>query len=434
MTSPTILNRDSVLEGLKWVFRDGKNTGSEFILAQPAHLAGGRTVDRITWAEIDSVVTKLQQAKLRTESSFQWSNVAEFSLIPLSENGAFERFLEEKEFEGQGDNPSSFIIGSASPEFAAYLLCLIVQYPDTHKTSRWVMLRHRVRAYIREGVESRRVHRLTGDTLLDVVAEFLWVTTLRIESTKETSDFEALANAFLFQAAYNADAVARIGLDPMFGPRSIQRARRTQSESFDAPRQVYESDLVHHYLMGVAAEIPLLEYLAYYHIAEHFFEKVFNDDLVKQVREGIVDPAFSARRAKDIQGIVKIVTKAQRQVREGGGVNEQRALQLVLDRFVKIPRLISDLEAYDSTLVDYYGTHDVPFAGASKVELRMADEEAVKSAAARRIYKVRNSLVHAKEGEHPRYAPFAHDGELSREIPLMRFAAEQVIIAHGKAL
>jgi hypothetical protein len=42
--------------------------------------------------------------------------------------------------------------------------------------------------------------------------------------------------------------------------------------------------------------------------------------------------------------------------------------------------------------------------------------------------------VHAKEGELPKYAPFAHDEELAREIPLMRFTAEQIVIAHGRVL
>lgn len=273
-----------------------------------------------------------------------------------------------------------------------------------------------------------------ADSLFEALGESLRVTTLRITSNKSRSDFELLANSFLFHAAYNIDAAARIGLDSMFRAQAIQRVRRTQTGFLDAPRQTYDADLVHHYLMGVAAEIPLLEYLAYYHIAEHFFDKIFNEDLVNQIRSGITDPSFSARRNKDIQSIIRIVTKAQRQVRDEGGVNEQRALQLVLDRFVNVSRLAADLDAYDATLVDYYANNDVPFAGASKAAIRGRDEEAARGAIAKRIYKVRNALVHAKEGELPKYAPFAHDEELAREIPLMRFTAEQIIIAQGKVL
>ncbi|MFJ3418296.1 hypothetical protein ACIPN8_18270 [Streptomyces sp. NPDC086082] len=85
-------------------------------------------------------------------------------------------------------------------------------------------------------------------------------------------------------------------------------------------------------------------------------------------------------------------------------------------------------------MAPYYADNDVPFAGARKVNLRTDDEEAARAAIAKRIYKVRNALVHAKEGELPKYAPFAHAEEISREIPLIRFAAEQIVIKNGKAL
>lgn len=271
-------------------------------------------------------------------------------------------------------------------------------------------------------------------SLFDVVAEGFRATTLRITAAKARSDFEALANSFLFHAAYNTDAAARIGLEPWFRQGAIQRIRRSQTDTLDAPRQTYNVDLVHHYLMGVAAEIPLLEYLAYYHVAEHFFEEVFTEDLVNQVRSGITDPSFSARRDKDVKSIIRIVTKVQRQVKDEGRVNEQQALRLVLDRFVNVSRLAADLDAYDSALVDYYTNNAVPFAGASKVDIRGKDEDVARKKIANRIYRVRNALVHAKEGELPKYAPFAHDEELAREIPLMRFTAEQIIIAQGKAL
>ncbi|MFH8494154.1 hypothetical protein [Streptomyces coeruleorubidus] len=432
MSSLPDVSSEAIMKGLKYVFRNGEDQDGTFTIPTPAPLSGGRTVDRITRDEIEIILARLNQSKSRTESSFHWEKEAEFSLLPLNGGGMFDRMFEEKQFVGQGENSVTYAIGRASPEFAAYLLCAAAQHPEIYKAPRWTILRHRVRSLIREGADSRVIDRLTGNSLLDVVAESLYVTTLRVSSEKARADFGALANSFLFHAAYNSDAAARIGLDPMFKQRSIQRLRRSQGGSFDAPRQTYEDDLVHHYLMGVAAEIPLLEYLAYYHVAEHFFVQVYNDDLVNQVRAGITDPSFSARRAKDIQAIIRVVEKAQRQVKDEGGVNEQRALQLVFDRFVTIPRLISDLDAYDNSLIDYYASSDVAFAGASKVNLRMDDEDKARSALARRIYKVRNALVHAKEGEMPKYAPFAHDEELSREIPLMRFAAEQIIIAHGK--
>ncbi|MEU3904738.1 hypothetical protein AB0F20_13030 [Streptomyces goshikiensis] len=437
MSEKPVVSEELIAAGLQKVFGLNEGEDGDFTFREPITLQDGKSIHGVTKAEISEVVARLNEAKVTTESFFQWGSEAEFSLVSLDSIGAFDRFFEDKEFPGQGENPVTFKIGRPSREFSAYLLCLFSENPLLLKSHRHRMLLNRVRSFSegRTAVNPARYRRpVECDSLFEIFSESLRVTTLRITSTKARSDFELLANSFLFHAAYNTDAAARIGLDSMFRPQAIQRVRRTQTGSLDAPRQTYDADLVHHYLMGVAAEIPLLEYLAYYHIAEHFFEKIFNEDLVNQVRSGITDPSFSARRNKDIQSIIKIVTKIQRQVKDEGGVNEQRALQLVLDRFVNVGRLAADLDTYDATLVDYYAGNDVPFAGASKAAIRGGDEEAARASIAKRIYKVRNALVHAKEGELPKYAPFAHDEELAREIPLMRFTAEQIIIAQGKVL
>ena len=59
------------------------------------------------------------------------------------------------------------------------------------------------------------------------------------------------------------------------------------------------------------------------------------------------------------------------------------------------------------------------------------DTDRLFRALGRRIYTVRNAVVHAKEGSRKRYRPFEHDAELRRETPLMRVLAELVIIGSG---
>jgi hypothetical protein len=438
MSEEPVVSEELITAGLRRVFRLNEGENGDFYLPDPIRLDNEKTINGVTKAEISEISARLNSAKLKNESSFQWGTEAEFSLVSLDSIGAFDRYFEDKEFAGQGDNAVTFKVGKPSREFSAYLLCIFAENPLLLRTPRHRMLLNRIRSYgadrAQMGVVRHRRRPLEAESLFDAIGESLRVTTLRINSTKIRVDFEKLANSFLFHAAYNTDLAARIGLDPVFRAQAIQRVRRTQFDALEAPRKTYETDLVHHYLMGVAAEIPLLEYLAYYHIAEHYFVEVFNEDLVNQVRSGITDPSFSTRRDKDIQSIIRIINKAQRQVKDEGGVNEQRSLRLVLDRFVNLDRLATDLDAYDATLVDYYAKSDAPFAGASKADIRGADEEAARNAIAKRIYKVRNALVHAKEGELPKYAPFAHDDELAREIPLMRFTAEQIVIAQGKAL
>ncbi|MFF7876748.1 hypothetical protein ACFZDM_21265 [Streptomyces californicus] len=417
------------------VIHEAVDTEKGFAITNAVPLSGGRSVSLMSSAEISTTLEKLQTAEIDNPSSLKWDNTAEFSLVSLDRRWGFERFFEDDQLASQGENPITYSVGKSSVDFTAFLLCLIGQDPAKYyRTARWSMIARRVRMLTEESPRSRRIDRLTGDSLLDFVSEVLGVTTLQVSATKGGADFEILANSFLFHVAYNMDIVARIGMDSLLEPRSIQRVRRGKSSSLDAPRKSYKADLVQHYLMGVAAEIPLLEYLSYYHIAEHFFHRVFNDDLVEQVKKGITDPSFSVRRSRDVQGIIKTVDKALRQTREEGGFNEPKALQLVIERYVNLPRLIQDLDAYDGAIIEYYANNDVPFAGAGKVALRDASEGKVHDSLAKRIYKVRNALVHAKDGDLPKYAPFTHDAELLKEIPLMRLVAEQVLIEHGKAL
>lgn len=432
--SSVSVDKEQLFTALSRIFPGLSQYETGLFLSEQLQLFEDRVIDGVTVGEINEINARLASAVTRGGGGIIWPNGAEFVVSSLNDDRSFDRFFDDRSIEGQGEHALTYRISKPSKEFTAFLLCSLSDDEAVRTSSRWALIRHRARM-IRNGRGPRRVlEELRDGSLLDLVGDLLGISTLRVESPKVRSDFEVLANSFLFHVAYNMDIAARLGnvADLFFRGSRIQRVRRVNPDVFDAPRQTYNTDLVHHYLVGVAAEIPLLQYLSYYHIAEHYFEKVFNDDLVEQVQKAITDPSFSVRRAKDVQGIVKVVNKAQRQVKEEGGVNELRALQLVIEKFVDLGRLADDLDAYDGTLVQHYKQYGVPFAEAGKVDLRLPDVDDAKVALAKRIYKIRNALVHAKEGTLPRYAPFAHDEELAKEIPLIRFAAEQVIIAHGR--
>ncbi|WP_148021185.1 hypothetical protein [Streptomyces sp. OR43] len=428
------IDRKTLLKGIQCAVPAAKETDAGILLHWTGvELPDGKWSNLLSNEEIEEIIENLKTATL-TEASVEWSTYAEFSLLSLSPGGLFEDYFEENSIVGSGEHPIKYTVGIPSKEFLSYLLCEAAQIPAEKRAKKWRFMRIRTRHIAARLKDQAAAQDLGVACALDVIAQATHTISLRIESPKIRTDYEDLANSFLFHAAYNLDAAARIGRDPIFQEPVAQRYDRTQAGSLDAPRQWYEKDLVHHYLMGVAAEIPLLEFLAHYHIAEHFFEKVFNDDLVNTVRKEITDPGFSVRRAKDIQNVIKTIRDAQRQVREEGGVNELKALKLTFEKFVTLRRLIADLNSYDASLIDYYKANRVSFADAEKVDLLNPDEQVVFKALAARVYKVRNSLVHAKEGRSPRYAPFAHDVELSKEIPIMRFAAEQIIIAQGKLI
>lgn len=48
--------------------------------------------------------------------------------------------------------------------------------------------------------------------------------------------------------------------------------------------------------------------------------------------------------------------------------------------------------------------------------------------------RIKNSIVHSKSGEKAVYSPFVDDDALRKEIPLLRYIAEEIIIKTSSLL
>ena len=255
--------------------------------------------------------------------------------------------------------------------------------------------------------------------------------TLKVTSDirKSPSEFDKFSSAFLFNITYNTDTalVQQRDFDELFRTARITRNRRSNFDEIDPPRRTYVSDLIHHYQLAVGTENPMLEYICYYHIAEHFFESVFNEDLVDKVRNKLTHPDFSYKRKKDISSLIKEIGKSIKIRDESMTFNEQEGLRLTLKKHINIKELVQKLNEYDRSLVDYYKVESVAFSGAATVHLEGDDEELIFKHLAARIYKNRNSIVHSKESEKEKYTPFRDDKTLVKEVPLLRFISEKII-------
>ena len=251
---------------------------------------------------------------------------------------------------------------------------------------------------------------------------------LRLRADQDTSlqTFAALANAFLFQLSYNLDvSVVPVRSFEEFGRATrLGRLRRARVEDIDPPRRTYIPDLVYYYQMAVSSDSPILQYLSYYHVAEYFFESVFQDDLIERVRTRLTQPDFSYRRKKDIRALIADISKALRVRGETTAFNEQEALRLTLSKFVPLADLSQRVAEYDPDLVRYYRETNVPFSIGDPFDLEDQDPARALSLLASRIYRTRNAIVHSKESERVRYVPFRHDRLLAREVPLLRFISE----------
>lgn len=256
---------------------------------------------------------------------------------------------------------------------------------------------------------------------------------LRITSDKDkgVSSWPKLAEAAYFHLSYNIDIAFMpfSTIDELARPAAISRVRRSKLSELDAPRRAYIRDLVHHYQLAVSAESPMLEYISHYHVAEHWFESIYQDDLVQNVQEKITSPAFSHKRKQDVQTLIRTISKAVQLRNEEVIINELEALKLTLTKYIDVPQLVDDLNRFNPDLIHKYSSHTVKFSNGDKIPFNTGDDHAIVTALSKRIYKTRNSLVHSKEGSKSRFVPFADDAELLPEVPLMRFIAEQIIIA-----
>lgn len=248
--------------------------------------------------------------------------------------------------------------------------------------------------------------------------------------------FQAATNAFLYHIAYNLDiayAPQRF-FEEILRRGRISRIRRSTPADIDPPRRIYNEDLVNHYILAVSTDSPTVQFLSYYHVLEHFFESVFNDDLLEQIKSSITHPGFSYKRKKDVAQLVATIKKSLQFRSETITFSESEALRLTLTKFVDLPDLINRLDEYDLTLIDYYSNEEVPFSKGSTVALRSGEVERTIKEMGRRIYLTRNSLVHSKDGDKSRYTPFKDERALLMEIPLMRFISEMVILSVSEVI
>lgn len=259
---------------------------------------------------------------------------------------------------------------------------------------------------------------------------------------KSREKLQKFANSYLFNIAYNFDSVfkAVTDIEDLFPQRSILTRRRHHKISDLMPPQLlYQEQLVEQYYMALTSEDPFVKFIGFYHIMEYFYEDVYNEDILKSVQHIIQHPGFSAKRTKDIAKIVDLIKKKNRLNKQEFQGSELEAFELTLKKFVNLSELVNDLTEFNDSIVEYYRLTEISFSKGDAIDLRDVSNEKLYKKIAARIYKTRNSLVHSKSNESRLsergvYNPFTNNKELAKEIPLMRYISEAIIINSSSSL
>lgn len=211
--------------------------------------------------------------------------------------------------------------------------------------------------------------------------------------------------------------------------------RSRVSDIDEAPRRSVNPEVLEFYSMALAAEDPFTMYISFYHIIEYYFDEIYQKKLVDDMKEKKTSPDFSYKNDKKLLELASLVSKRMKSDDEAGKGNELKSLKYVLATFAPIEELKNKLNEINPTLVQFYSDKSVSFAGKQQLKIAWNDMEGVYSSLAKRIYAIRNALVHSKSGQNDKlYKPLKHKAILYKELPLIRVVAELIITKSGEVL
>jgi len=266
----------------------------------------------------------------------------------------------------------------------------------------------------------------------------IWTIKIKSETKKKREELENFSYAFIYNLGINLDlAIYPLRYIDEFVSKVQIRIRRSSFNEIEAPKRVYNNDLVLFYQRAIISESLDNQYLSFYHILEHFFDEVYNEDLRSAIKKELSQGTFSHKRNKDIEKLIDLIKKKLKYKNEAFLIQENEALLLTLKKYITdINEIKQQLIDYDPNLIEYYKTNEVVFSKGNKVNFDIDNSDEIYKNLSSRIYSTRNSIVHSKETETDKnkYLPFKDDRHLINENILLRLIAEKVLFESSKEI
>lgn len=387
------------------------------------HLSDSETVEyetvaEIPLAELDVAMENLPQDWNMKELYVYNEDFCEVFVQLDSTRGPSYRYL-ERGYCPVDSNGYTFLLSKASISYAILLICSCATNADIN-----IKELSPVRYF-----SSGRAQ----NSLDDLMLSLRWMTIKATAPTKTSlSEYRKMIHSYLFNICYNTSLIFTI---PDIHSTRQPRRRSTHREGQLFPYKQYNQSLVKYYYQGLSSDIPFAQYLAFYHVAEFFFQTVAEDDAFKEIEEFITHPSFSPRKKDDIRKFYNKVRQIMRTQKENDVWDEKVGFILCLKKYIPDLEVLKDaINAIDPFALEYYKTTEVPFSDTGCTVNFDVTYENIYANVRNRVYSVRNAIVHSKEGERLKYEPFRHDKDLTREIPLIRAIAEEIIIKSSKPI
>lgn len=328
-------------------------------------------------------------------------------------------------------NNVEYNISLSSAEYIWYVLFSMFKYASFSSKN---IRDFRFYNIIRMRIQNIRHYRETDICETYDINSIFRLNSLKISTEEKWEDIKLknLKEAFIFTSMYNNYRFTDwCDCSDIFVER-IQR-QNSDLEKFDiVPYRFYEEDTVKFYKIASETEDPFIEYISYYHIIEYYFDKIYSDFLIEEVKNTITKPSFSYKKDSEIEVLIKFIENKTKNIKANGAGNEIEYLKVVLEKCIDINELKSRVDVIFTNSANYYQVNKVSFSGAPKINWN--DRDGINTILAKRIYKTRNSLVHSKSNYTSFYNPYKDIEELRKEIPLIRAISELIIINFSKAI
>ncbi len=188
----------------------------------------------------------------------------------------------------------------------------------------------------------------------------------------------------------------------------------------------------------MAYAMPLLQFLAYYQVLEFYFPYYSETAAAEALQNILKEPTFDPLRGADIARLLRAI-KVNSKGRTLGNDAEQ------LEATVRHCVSADDLEGFFMSDSENFGSEDRYGFYTSNKAKRLVKEPIplreksgdILGATAKRIYAIRNRIVHTKGGFTDQEPLFPFDPEvkyLSHDIDLVEFLARKVLIASSRPL
>jgi hypothetical protein len=180
-----------------------------------------------------------------------------------------------------------------------------------------------------------------------------------------------------------------------------------------------------------AADMPLLAFLAYYQVLEFYFPVHSRTKALGTLRAALAGLNFESMRDADLVKVLETI----RVNSKGGFGREGEQLKATLKQCVS-PEALHSFFEQDVGRMHFFGSEACTVVSPTTVTLGGAPRD-VRGEVARRVYEIRNRIVHTKGGSDDLDPLLPFDPEtalLSYDIALVRFLARAVLRANARPL